>query len=90
MKGPEIAQLVKSLDLHFRDCKFEPHCRRGAFLVWAFRKPLTPNYYLLQKITVKIMEVPTSGELGSRSLHGCPYSAFSYSLKAAEYSVVDK
>jgi len=28
-------QLVKTLDLHSNDCRFESHCRRGIFLVWA-------------------------------------------------------
>jgi len=26
-----------------KNCRFEPHWRRGLFLVWAFSKPLTPN-----------------------------------------------
>ena len=35
------AQLVKSLDLHSKDCRFQPQAA-GIFLVWAFSKPLTP------------------------------------------------
>jgi len=42
-QGARIAQLVKSLDLQSKDCRFKPHYQRGVFLVWAFSKPLTPN-----------------------------------------------
>jgi len=33
----------KSLDLQSKDCRFEPRCRRGVFLVLTFSKPLPPN-----------------------------------------------
>ena len=41
--GASIAQLIKSPDLQSIDRRFEPYCRQGVFLVWAFSKPLTPN-----------------------------------------------
>ena len=33
----------KSLDLRSKDCRFEPRCRRGVFLVRVFSKLLTSN-----------------------------------------------
>jgi len=33
----------KKPDLKSIDRRFEPHCRRGVFLVWVYSKPLTSN-----------------------------------------------
>jgi len=40
---PRNSSIGKSLDLQSKNCRFEPHCRRGVYLVLAFSKPLAPN-----------------------------------------------
>ena len=43
MKSARTARVVRSLDLQFKDGRFELHCRWGVFLVWAISEPLTPD-----------------------------------------------
>ena len=41
--GGQDSSVGKSLNSQSKDCEFEPHRRRGVFLVWVLSKPLTPN-----------------------------------------------
>jgi len=37
---PTTDQLIKKLDFQYIDCRFDPHCRPGVFLVRASRSKL--------------------------------------------------
>ena len=79
------SSVCKSLDLQAKDCRFEPHCRRGVFLAClSFQIASVGSDHHTKK-----MEVPTCG-LGSKSLHGCKRSTGPFSLRGAEFRRVKR
>jgi len=40
LAGFSLYQLMKSLDLQFKDCSLEPHCQPECSLIWTFSKSL--------------------------------------------------